>query len=90
MESIKHIINTVFAPQYLVTLSIIGLFLFYRYRRVVTQNKLVAYSILAAPVVFFAVSTLDANFWVQFKRPDNVPIAGMLLLVLFCPWLALK
>ncbi len=90
METIKHVINTLFAPQYLVTLVIIGLFLFYRYRRVVTQNKLVAYSILAAPVVFFAVSTLDPNFWVQFKRPDNVPIAGMMLLVLFFTWLALK
>lgn len=90
METIKHVINTLFAPQYLVTLVIIGLFLFYRYRRLVTQNKLVAYSILAAPVVFFAVSTLDANFWVQFKRPDNVPIAGMILLVLFFTWLALK
>lgn len=90
MELIKSFVNGIFAPQYLVTLSIVGLALFYRYRKAVTQNKLIAYSVLAAPVLFFAISAFDENFWIQFKRADNLPISAMMLLVLFFTWLALK
>lgn len=30
------------------------------------------------------------NFWEILTKPDNIPIAGMLLLVLFFTWLGLR
>ena len=90
MEAIQHVLNWFFRPEILVTLTIIGLVLFYRYRVVLTQSSVAAWAILSAPVAFFAFSALEENFWVQFRRPDNVPISGMMFLVVFFSWFALK
>ncbi len=90
MEFIQNIVNWLFAPQYLVTLMIIGLVLFLKYRVVCTQNKVVAYSILAFPVVFFAIAAMEENFWIQFKRADNLPIALLMFLIVFFVWFAMK
>lgn len=90
MEVLKNFANALFAPQYAVTLTIIGLLLMYRFRKPVTRNPVVKWTILLAPIVFFAVSALDDNFWVQFRRPDNVPISVMMWLVLFFTWLGLR
>jgi len=48
-------------------------------------------AILGAGVcVFFVVSLFDPNFRKIVAKPDNVPIAGMLFLVAFFLWVALK
>lgn len=90
MELIKGIINFLFAPEYALTLTIVGVLLFYRYRHAVTKNKPLAYLVVGSPILFFGLSAFDANFWIQFKRPDNIPIAIMMFLVIFFSWLALK
>lgn len=90
MEAIQSFLNWLFAPEILVTWTIVGMFLFYRYRVFLTQNKIAAWTILLSPVVFFALSALEENFWIQFRRPDNVPISAMMFLVVFFTWFALK
>ena len=90
MELLKNFVNAIFAPQYAVTLTIVALLLMYRFRKPVTQNPLLRWCVLLAPVVFFALSALDENFWVQFRRPDNVPISVMMWLVVFFTWFGLK
>ena len=90
IEALKNFINVLFQPYFAVTLTTAGVLLLYRYRRQATKNKWIAGSIVASPLVFFALSALDENFWIQFKRPDNLPISGMVFLVVFFTWFALK
>jgi hypothetical protein len=90
IDLLKGFLNSLFEPSIALTWTILLVFAFYRFRRVITQNKVVAGLVIASPVLFFALSALDANFWIQFKRPDNIPIAIMMFLVVFFCWLGLK
>ena len=90
LDGIQNIVNFLFAPEYLVTISIVALLLFFYYRKIATQNKIVATLVVTSPLIFFAISALEENFWIQFKRPDNIPIAIMMFLVMFFTWFAMK
>ncbi len=90
MDTLQSWINVLFRPELLLAISAVALFLFCRYRKFCTQNKIMSAVILGFPIVFFAISALEENFWIQFKRPDNVPISAMLWLVVFFTWLAIK
>ena len=90
MDTLQSWINVLFRPELLLAISALALFLFCRYRKFCTQNKIMSAVILGFPIVFFAISALEENFWIQFKRPDNVPISAMLWLVVFFTWLAVK
>jgi len=90
LETIQSFVNFFFRPEILVTLSIVGLLLFFRYREFCVTNKWMSAAILGSPIVYFAVSALEENFWVQFRRPDNLPIAAMLWLVTFFVWFSMR
>ncbi|KAA3605206.1 MAG: cytochrome C [Planctomycetota bacterium] len=45
---------------------------------------------LIGSILFFVVGLQDRNFFLIATKPDNVPIAGMLLLVGFFTWLAFR
>ncbi|MFQ5743024.1 MAG: hypothetical protein ACE5HV_05470 [Acidobacteriota bacterium] len=90
LDLIQSFLNWLFAPQYLLAVCIAGLVLFIKYRKFCTQNKWMSAAILSSPIVFFGLSAFEENFWVQFRRPDNVPIAGMIWLVLFFLWFAMR
>jgi hypothetical protein len=90
IDFLKGFMNWLFEPYFALTLTIAMVWAMYHYRRIVTQNKIVASLVVASPVLFFFVSAFDENFWIQFKRPDNIPIAGMMFLVVFFTWLSLK
>jgi len=90
VETIQGLLNFLFRPELLLAISILALFLFFRYRKFCTQNKIMSALILGFPVVFFGLSALQENFWIQFRKPDNVPISFMFWLVIFFTWLAMK
>jgi len=90
IELLKEFMNSLFQPAIAMTLTIVAVASLYRFRRVATQNKWVGGLIVASPLLFFGISAFDGNFWIQFSRPDNVPIAGMIFLVVFFSWFALK
>jgi len=90
VETIQGLINVLFRPELLLALSILALVLFCKYRKFCTQNKIMSALILGFPIAFFALSALEENFWIQFSRPDNVPISFMLWFVVFFTWLAMK
>ena len=83
IELLKSFVNLLFNPSYALTITILLVLGLYRFRHIATQNKWVAGAIIGSPVVFFALSAFDPNFWIQFKRPDNIPIAIMMFLVVF-------
>src|SRR5574341_2116842 len=53
---------------------------------VLVYRPRVAASLFAALGVLFALACLDPNFQKIVLKPDNVPSAGMIFLVLFFVW----
>jgi len=101
MEAIKLFINHISAPQIMFT-SILCLFFFifpptdglYNFHRRLGLNKLwtnkggiVIFSVL---FLFFLFGLTDENFRLIVTKADNVPIVGLLFLVVFFLWLSLK
>jgi len=89
MELIKDLINFLTAPWYLITLAAIFLFVSARYRKLFYSN-IVALVLFPAMFVFIAVSMLDPDFFLIVTKPDNVPIVGMLFLIPFFTWFAMR
>ena len=88
MEFIKDIINFLAAPQILITLAAILLFVSARYREIFYTNK-VAMILFPGMAVFLGLSMLDEDFYLIVTKPDNVPIVGMLFLIPFFTWFAM-
>ncbi len=89
MEFIKDIINLLAAPQILITLAAILLFVSARYREIFYSTK-AALILFPAMTVFLAVSMLDEDFFLIVSKPDNIPIVGMLFLIPFFTWFAMN
>jgi hypothetical protein len=89
MDGIKNIINYLTAPEILISLSTILLFLSAKYRHIVYTNK-AALILFPGMALFIAVSMLDENFLLIVTKPDNVPIVGMLFLIPFFLWFSMR
>jgi hypothetical protein len=89
MEFIKDIINFLTAPWYLITLASVLLFVSAKYRKLFYSDR-VALVLFPAMLVFIAVSMLDEDFLLIVTKPDNVPIVGMLFLIPFFTWYAMR
>ena len=89
MEFIKDIINFLAAPQILITLAAILLFVSARYREIFYSNK-AAMILFPAMALFLAVSMFDEDFYLIVTKPDNIPIVGMLFLIPFFTWFAMR
>jgi len=101
MEIIKDFINYVSAPQIMFTGILLVFFLLfpptdglYKLHRKLRIHKLwtktggiVIFSLLFS---FFVFGATDHNFVKIITKPDNVPIVGLLFLVVFFLWFALK
>ena len=88
LDAVKGFINWISAPYYLFTLSAIATILMVAWRGWVRPRVFVALIILMA--AFFGLSMLDSDFLLIVVKADNIPIAGMLFLVVFFTWLAMK
>jgi hypothetical protein len=89
MTFIKDIINFLSDPRILITISAILLLVSMKYPARFYTNKSAAI-LFSFMVVFLALSMLDPNFRLIVTKPDNVPIVGMLFLVPFFTWFALR
>lgn len=88
IEAVKSFINWISAPYYFFTLSVVVLIGMLKWRAWTrTRNFLIIFIGLAA---FYFISCLDPNFKTIVVKADNLPIAGMLFLVIFFMWLSLK
>jgi len=88
IEAIKGFINAVSAPYYYFTLGGLLLFAMLRWKGWARPRNFVV--IFLGFAVFFFVSCLDPDFRTIVVKADNLPIAGMLFLIIFFTWLALK
>jgi hypothetical protein len=89
METIKSIINYLTAPEILITMAAILLFVSAKYRHIFYSNG-AALILFPALFLFIALSMFDEDFYLIVTKPDNVPIVGMLFLVPFFTWFAMR
>src|SRR5262245_54776970 len=102
-DFLRHAVNWLSEPSrfFLLTTVAFVLLLFPgemgpQWLRSATRPLVAVYRPRVAAVLFaalgglFAIACLDPNFQKIVLKPDNVPIAGMIFLVLFFVWFALQ
>jgi hypothetical protein len=101
METIKHFINAFTNPKILFPVVLISTFLLFPandfllslnrrlrlYKLWTNKGAIAMFSFL---FLFFVFGVTDENFRKIVTKPDNVPIVGLLFLVVFFLWLAMK
>src|SRR5262245_55830476 len=87
VEFAKDVINFLTNPPIFISLIAV-LFLVAINRRAV-WTKRTAMILFPLAALFVAVSTLDPDFYLIVRKPDNVPIVAMLFLVGFFVWLSM-
>jgi hypothetical protein len=87
IHALQSLINFLSAPQYLVTLMLIGVLAAINWRPLWTrQGGVVLFAVLGLAI---GLSYFDSNFAAVATLPDNVPIVGMIFLVGFFFWYAM-
>ena len=86
---IKEFINAITAPYFLITAAGILLFVSLKYPGKFYTNRS-ALIVFSGMFLFLGLSVIDPNFRKIVTKPDNVPIVGMLFLIPFFTWFALR
>jgi len=89
MDFIKGVINSVTDPKIFLTLAVALLFLVLWRREKIASNA-VGYGVLGALAAFFLFGTFDPNFRLIVTKPDNVPIVGLIFLLVFFVWYSIR
>jgi Cytochrome b(C-terminal)/b6/petD len=89
MGFIKGIFNAVADPKLFFILAVGGLALMLWKREKIAGNA-VGYGSLGFLAAFFIFGTFDPNFRSVVTKPDNVPIVGLIFLLVFFVWYSLR
>src|SRR6266511_208289 len=89
MSLIKGFINALTRPELFFGLAVVGLFLLIWKREKVASNAF-GYGLLGFLGAFFLFGTFDANFKLIVTKPDNVPIVGLIFLLVFFTWYSMR
>ena len=89
MGFVKGIINAVTDPKIFFILAVGSLALVVWKREKIASNS-VGYGLLGFLTIFFIFGTFDPNFRLIVTKPDNVPIVGLIFLLVFFVWYALR
>jgi hypothetical protein len=89
MGFVKSIFNAVADPRLFFTLAVVGLGLLIWKRERVASNA-AAYLIFGFLTIFFIFGTFDPNFRLIVTKPDNVPIVGLIFLLVFFVWYSIR
>jgi hypothetical protein len=89
MGFIKGFINSVTDPKIFLSLAVALLFLVLWKREKIASNT-VGYGVLGALAAFFLFGTFDPNFRLIVTKPDNVPIVGLIFLLVFFVWYSIR
>lgn len=88
-ETIKAFIDGISSPVTIFTLAAGALFLFVSFPRQITSPK-VSIPLAGLLIAFFIFGMTDRQFRTIVTTPDNVPIVGMLFLMLYFSWYAMR
>ena len=89
MNVIKGIFNAVANPKVYFILMALTLVAVVWKREKVASNA-VGYGALGIFTLFFALGGLDPNFKLIITKPDNVPIVGLIFLLVFFVWYSMR
>jgi len=89
MNLIKSFFNALADPRLFFLLAALALVVLVWKRNRMASN-VVGYALLGILSVFFAFGMFDANFRLIVTKPDNVPIVGLIFLLVFFTWYAMR
>src|SRR5687767_4434639 len=89
MGVIKGLFNTLAEPRLFFILACVGLVLLVWKREKIASN-LVGYGLLGLLAAFFLFGAFDPNFRLIMMKPDNVPIVGLIFLLIFFTWYSMR
>ena len=89
MELLKDFFNLLADPRVFFALSASALALAVWKRELVAENW-VGYGALGVLSVFFLWGAFDENFRLIIGKPDNVPIVGLIFLLVFFIWYSIR
>src|SRR5581483_5448626 len=89
MNAIKGFINGLADPRLYFLLMVLTLVLIVWKREKLASNT-VGYGLLGAFAAFFLIGGIDPNFRLIITKPDNVPIVGLIFLLVFFVWYSMK
>jgi hypothetical protein len=89
MGFIKGIFNTLADPRLFFILACVSLILLVWKRERIASNT-VGYGLLGVLGAFFLFGAFDPNFRLIITKPDNVPIVGLIFLLVFFTWYAIR
>src|SRR3954462_15554179 len=89
MTFIKSIFNAVADPRLFFLLAVGALVVVLWQREKVASNA-VGYGALGVLAAFLVFGTFDPNFRLIVTKPDNVPIVGLIFLLVFFVWYSMR
>src|SRR5436853_7853767 len=89
MGFIKSIINAVADPRLFFMLAVLLLVVVVWQREKVASNA-AGYGVLGVLALLFGIGTFDPNFRLIVTKPDNVPIVGLIFLLVFFVWYSVR
>src|SRR5438034_6934411 len=89
MGVLKGIINTLADPRLFFMLAVMSLVVLVWKREKIAANS-VGYGLLGILAIFFVFGSLDPNFRLIVTKPDNVPIVGLIFLLVFFTWYSVR
>src|SRR3954466_14424626 len=89
MGFIKSAINAVADPRLFFMLAVVALVVMV-WKRETVASTAVGYGLLGLTAVFFIFGTFDVNFRQIVTKPDNVPIVGLIFLLVFFVWYSIR
>jgi len=89
MGFLKGLINAVADPRLFFVLAVAALVVVVWKRDAIASNS-IGYGVLAVLSIFFIFGTFDPNFRLIVTKPDNVPIVGLIFLLVFFVWYSLR
>jgi len=89
MGALKALVNTVADPRLYFLLAATALFVAVWQRERIASTTF-GYGVLGLLGAFFLVGSFDPNFRLIVTKPDNVPIVGLIFLLVFFVWYSLR
>jgi hypothetical protein len=86
---VKGLFNTLADPRLFFIGAIVALVLMIWKREAMASNA-AGYGMLAFLGLFFIFGAFDANFRLIMTKPDNVPIVGLIFLLIFLVWYSMR
>jgi hypothetical protein len=86
---VKGFFNALADPRLFFILAVVGLVVMI-WKREKMASDAAGYGMLALLALFFLFGTFDPNFRLIITKPDNVPIVGLIFLLIFFVWYSMR